>query len=212
VENGSRPPRKWVPDHADRAIIACLRDGTVAMELIDCGSPEGAAEADAVLYQEPCSRDCVGRHLRNTATNRTVEDHESETGHDVADLRGHRGCDLGCGYLDGHRGDRRTHLVPDAGRLGHRGGITRLAPRTQLPDGTVIWDLPGGQTYVTTPGSALLFPTLCAPTADAPKPDHARAHRITAERQHNKLIRERVSEQGQREEIPVTANDQPPPF
>jgi hypothetical protein len=69
---------------------------------------------------------------------------------------------------------------------------------------------------------------------DAPKPDHARAdrfgdktammplrtttraqnraHRITAERQHNKLIRERVSEQGQRQEIPVTANDQPPPF
>ncbi|MGB9302481.1 MAG: HNH endonuclease signature motif containing protein, partial [Mycobacterium sp.] len=34
----------------------------------------------------------------------------------------------------------------------------------QLPDGTVIWDLPGGQTYVTTPGSALLFPALCTPT------------------------------------------------
>ena len=59
------------PDHAGRAIIACLRDGTVAMELIDWGSPEDAAEADAVLYKEPCSRDCVGRHLRNTATNRT---------------------------------------------------------------------------------------------------------------------------------------------
>ncbi|BBY62771.1 HNH endonuclease signature motif containing protein [Mycolicibacterium helvum] len=34
----------------------------------------------------------------------------------------------------------------------------------QLADGTVIWTLPGGQTYVTTPGSALLFPSLMAPT------------------------------------------------
>jgi hypothetical protein len=36
---------------------------------------------------------------------------------------------------------------------------------TQLPDGTVIWRLTDGQTYVTTPGSALLFPTLRAPEA-----------------------------------------------
>jgi hypothetical protein len=28
-ENGSRPPRKWVPDHAGRAIIACLRDAAL---------------------------------------------------------------------------------------------------------------------------------------------------------------------------------------
>ncbi|BBY15621.1 HNH endonuclease signature motif containing protein [Mycolicibacterium litorale] len=35
----------------------------------------------------------------------------------------------------------------------------------QLPDGTVIWVSPSGHTYVTTPGSALLFPGLCAPTA-----------------------------------------------
>jgi hypothetical protein len=31
----------------------------------------------------------------------------------------------------------------------------------QLPDATVIWTSPSGQTYVTTPGSALLFPSLC---------------------------------------------------
>lgn len=37
----------------------------------------------------------------------------------------------------------------------------------QIQDGTVIWDLPGGQTYVTTPGSALLFPNLMAPTSPA---------------------------------------------
>ena len=41
----------------------------------------------------------------------------------------------------------------------------------QLPDGTVIWTLPDGHVYVTTPGSALLFPTLCAPTGDLPEPD-----------------------------------------
>jgi hypothetical protein len=40
----------------------------------------------------------------------------------------------------------------------------------QLPDGTVIWLLPDGRTYVTTPGSALLFPTLCAPTGELPAP------------------------------------------
>ncbi|WP_163697614.1 HNH endonuclease signature motif containing protein [Mycolicibacterium sarraceniae] len=34
----------------------------------------------------------------------------------------------------------------------------------QLADGTIIWSLPGQQTYVTTPGSALLFPSLMAPT------------------------------------------------
>jgi hypothetical protein len=38
----------------------------------------------------------------------------------------------------------------------------------QLPDGTIIWRFPDGQTYITTPGSALLFPRLCAPTGDPP--------------------------------------------
>jgi hypothetical protein len=34
----------------------------------------------------------------------------------------------------------------------------------QLPDGTVIWTTPTGHTYTTRPGSADLFPALCAPT------------------------------------------------
>ena len=78
----------------------------------------------------------------------------------------------------------------------------------QLPDGTVIWLLPDGRTYVTTPGSALLFPILCAPTGDLRSFDtdriqprcgdraavmpkrrrtraQNRAHRINAERRHN---------------------------
>ena len=41
----------------------------------------------------------------------------------------------------------------------------------QLPDGTLIWTSQSGQTYVTTPGSALLFPSLCVPTAALVPPD-----------------------------------------
>ncbi|UNB54335.1 HNH endonuclease signature motif containing protein [Mycolicibacterium sp. YH-1] len=35
----------------------------------------------------------------------------------------------------------------------------------QQPDGTIIWTAPHGQTYHTQPGSHLLFPSLCEPTA-----------------------------------------------
>jgi uncharacterized protein DUF222 len=81
----------------------------------------------------------------------------------------------------------------------------------QLSDGTLIWTSPSGQTYVTTPGSALLFPSLCAPTGDLPpfeEPAKARrgdrgammpkqrrtraqnrAAHIAAERRHNRKVR-----------------------
>jgi hypothetical protein len=76
----------------------------------------------------------------------------------------------------------------------------------QLPDGTVIWTSPGGQTYTTQPGSRLLFPMLCRPTAPVSAPAnvpntepnrglmmprrkttraHDRAKRIDAERKLN---------------------------
>jgi len=35
----------------------------------------------------------------------------------------------------------------------------------QLSDGTVVWTDPDGHTYTTYPGSRLLFPELCLPTA-----------------------------------------------
>lgn len=35
----------------------------------------------------------------------------------------------------------------------------------QLPDGALVWTDPDGDTYTTHPGSRLLFPELCAPTA-----------------------------------------------
>ncbi len=79
----------------------------------------------------------------------------------------------------------------------------------QHPDGTVSWASPGGQTYTTTPGSRLLFPELCQPTApvtatDVP-PAHAaglrmprrratrvqdRARRINDERELNRMAAE----------------------
>src|SRR5258708_3873496 len=40
----------------------------------------------------------------------------------------------------------------------------------QLPDGTIIWTAPGPQTHTTHPGSRLLFPTLCKPTAPVSTP------------------------------------------
>jgi hypothetical protein len=83
----------------------------------------------------------------------------------------------------------------------------------QLPDGTLILTSPAGRTYVTTPGSALLFPSLCraaggmpAPHTHRPADDYRgertammprrrrtraqdRAHRIASERRHNRLAR-----------------------
>jgi hypothetical protein len=78
----------------------------------------------------------------------------------------------------------------------------------QLPDGTLILKSPSGQTYVTTPGSALLFPSLCRSTGGLPAPEvdlpaercgdrtammpkrrrtrvQDRAHRVAAERRQN---------------------------
>ncbi len=96
----------------------------------------------------------------------------------------------------------------------------------QLPDGTVIWNLPDGHTYVTTPGSALLFPTLSAPTGPlfpspatpADKGDRSalmplrkstrsqnRAHRIATERAHSRAMRLQACP-------PPSPGDEPPPF
>ncbi|HYB81473.1 MAG TPA: HNH endonuclease signature motif containing protein, partial [Mycobacterium sp.] len=107
----------------------------------------------------------------------------------------------------------------------------------QLPDGTVIWTIPDGQTYVTTPGSALLFPSLCVPTGDIPRPapvaaDYCgertammptrhraraqnRAHRIATERRHNRMARE--ARRTDRETCCLEPGDavgdgEPPPF
>jgi hypothetical protein len=41
----------------------------------------------------------------------------------------------------------------------------------QLPDATLILTSPAGHTYVTTPGSAVLFPSLCRSTGAIPVPE-----------------------------------------
>ncbi|MFC7672341.1 DUF222 domain-containing protein [Mycolicibacterium sp. GCM10028919] len=51
----------------------------------------------------------------------------------------------------------------------------------QLPDGTIIWTSPRGRTYITEPGSKLLFPSLSLPTAPVTITDEAR----TKAGQHN---------------------------
>jgi len=100
----------------------------------------------------------------------------------------------------------------------------------QLPDGTLILTAPTGHTYVTTPGSALLFPSLCravggmpAPKTDPPA-DYCgdrgalmpkrrrtraqdRAHRVATERRHNRAAR--LTPCGP---APPATDDDPPPF
>ena len=102
----------------------------------------------------------------------------------------------------------------------------------QLADGTVIWDLPDGKTYVTLPGSALLFPTLSSPTAEPPaarprqRPDTSavplrttsrsrsqnRAHRIAAERAANRRGRRAGNAAMFTACPPPSPGDEPPPF
>lgn len=107
----------------------------------------------------------------------------------------------------------------------------------QLPDGTLILTSPSGQTYVTTPGSALLFPSLCwavggvpAVEVDAPA-DHCAeraammprrrrtrakdtAQRIAAERRHNREARlaRKAAAATPSGPAPPDSEDDPPPF
>jgi hypothetical protein len=102
----------------------------------------------------------------------------------------------------------------------------------QLADGTLILTSPTKHTYVTTPGSALLFPTLCAPAGGMPavhthhriaySPDRTammpkrrrtraqdRAQRVATERSHNRQRRQAAYQAAQRQPSP---DDDPPPF
>jgi Domain of unknown function (DUF222)/HNH endonuclease len=102
----------------------------------------------------------------------------------------------------------------------------------QLDDGTVIWTLPSGQVYVTSPGSAILFPALTVPTGDAPEAastidvrcgeraammptrrrtrHQQRSHRIAAERNQNR--NDRLTRQRARRYARAASDDEPPPF
>jgi hypothetical protein len=111
----------------------------------------------------------------------------------------------------------------------------------QLPDATMIWTSPSGQTYTTHPGSRLLFPSLCRPTApvakvDVPAPavnrgmmmprrkstrEQDRAKRIDAERARNQELRDNHPENAPENACddlyfpsppPPPGDDDPPPF
>jgi hypothetical protein len=102
----------------------------------------------------------------------------------------------------------------------------------QLADGTLILTSPAGQTHVTIPGSALLFPSLCyavggMPAVEAePAQDYCgertammpkrrrtraqdRAQRVATERNHNRQRRQAAYQAAQHKPSP---DDEPPPF
>jgi hypothetical protein len=91
----------------------------------------------------------------------------------------------------------------------------------QLPDATIMLTSPTGHTYTTRPGSALLFPALCLPTAALwlpgqeptvessgdrgvmmPKRRHTRAHN----RQRSVAAERRLND------AHVAERNKPPPF
>jgi Domain of unknown function (DUF222) len=107
----------------------------------------------------------------------------------------------------------------------------------QLPDATVILTSPSGQTYVTTPGSALLFPSLCLSTGGIPAPEadppvdycsdrttmmpkrrrtraQSRALRIASERRQNRHARtaRRTDRSIYLGPAPPETDHDPPPF
>ncbi|MEE6178161.1 HNH endonuclease signature motif containing protein [Mycobacterium sp. 050134] len=147
------------------------------------------------------------------------------------------GCDVPAGRCD------VDHTVPYAqGGPTHAGNLkcycrTHHLIKTfwgwtdqQLADGTLILTSPSGQTYVTTPGSALLFPSLCHAVGGMPTPEvcpseadycadrtammpkrtrtrsQHRAQRVTAERQRNRQARLALRAG------PTPPDGDPPPF
>jgi hypothetical protein len=105
----------------------------------------------------------------------------------------------------------------------------------QLPDGTLILTSPSGHTYVTTPGSALLFPSLCRPTGGAPTPPpnpptghctdrtammpkrrrtraQDRAHRVATERRQNRDARLAARAAHNKRGPAPPDDEEPPPF
>ncbi len=107
---------------------------------------------------------------------------------------------------------------------------------TQLRDGTLILTSPSGHTYVTTPGSALLFPSLCVPTGASPAPTATdaepwgdrtammprrrrtraqnRTARIATERHHNRMARQGEKPSYTWASVPthVVGDGEPPAF
>ncbi|OMC07026.1 HNH endonuclease signature motif containing protein [Mycobacterium sp. SP-6446] len=69
----------------------------------------------------------------------------------------------------------------------------------QRPDGTVVWTSPAGRTYITRPGSRLLFPSLCLPTGELPTA--STTYRPIGDRGLMMPVRRRTREQDRRRRI-----------
>jgi hypothetical protein len=137
------------------------------------------------------------------------------------------------------------HTIPHAqGGPTHAGNLKCYCPthhllktfwgwhEKQLADGTLILTSPAGQIYVTTPGSALLFPSLCHAVGGMPAPEtdppadycgqrsammpkrrrtrtQDRAYRVATERHANHQAR--MARQAENAG-PAPPDDDPPPF
>jgi hypothetical protein len=100
-----------------------------------------------------------------------------------------------------------------------------------MADGTVIWTLPSTQRYVTSPGSAILFPALTASTGDVPVSEstpHIRCgdratmmptrSRTRAQQRSQRITTERNKNRNHRRSrrrafgYARASSDEPPPF
>ncbi len=90
----------------------------------------------------------------------------------------------------------------------------------QHPDGTIEWTSRYGQTYTTHPGSRLLFPELCHPTAPAAidssvdaDTDEARTLKMPRRRRTRAQARDSaIADERRRNEPHVAERNKPPPF
>jgi hypothetical protein len=91
----------------------------------------------------------------------------------------------------------------------------------QLPDGTLILTSPTGHTYTTTPGSALLFPTLCRPTATLWQPGAEPIFRPSSgrglmmpkrRRSRDENLTRRIQAERKLNDDHVAERNKPPPF
>jgi hypothetical protein len=89
----------------------------------------------------------------------------------------------------------------------------------QHRDGTIVWTSPTGHTYVTHPGSRLLFPALCLPTGELPTA--STRYRPSGDRGVMMPQRRRTRQQNRARRIDaeralnaahVAERNQPPPF
>lgn len=88
---------------------------------------------------------------------------------------------------------------------------------TQHSDGTIVWRSPSGRTYTTTPGGALLFPQLAAPTGDltivAQQPDSTTRRTLMMPTRRRSRSEERASRiQWERTLNEARWATDPPPF